>query len=231
MVNGIDVLNKKDDFNDIFTKTGTMAFERQKNLRSVIGEDVGDINFEDGLIVFPNIEFPMQIIGTLSEKEQKWSWAWDNENIGFPENLLEDTNKIKEIGEEFDIPEVSNSILTDVDINVAHVLLMTVAPLVNADAYYAISAGDLVLFVTIHSDEIPITEDLDDFSHNYNDFQIDYPVNPKKALEGYTILKGYEYVEKEDFSMAKINQERVIVGFSERGKVTNIQTMKKIENI
>ena len=39
---------------------------------------------------------------------------------------------------------------------------------------------------------------------NYNDFQIDYPVNPKKALEGYTILKGYEYVEKEDFSMAKM---------------------------
>ena len=44
-------------------------------------------------------------------------------------------------------------------------------------------------------------------------------------------IKGTSIVEKEDFSMAKINQERVIVGFSERGKVTNIQTMKKIENI
>lgn len=231
MVKGIDILEKKDDFNDIFTKTGTMAYERQQNLSEVIGENNCEINFEDGLLVFPDNEFPMQIIGSLSQKEEKWSWAWDNDDVGFPQILLEDVNKIKEIGEEYDIPEFSNSILTNVNIDVAHILLMTVAPLVDADAYYAVDAGDLILFVTIHSDEIPITEDLDDFSHNYNDFQIDYPVNPKKALEGYTILKGYEYVEKEDFSMAKINQERVIVGFSERGKVTNIQTMKKIENI
>ena len=226
MVKGIDILEKKDDFNDIFTKTGTMAYERQQNLSEVIGENNCEINFEDGLLVFPDNEFPMQIIGSLSQKEEKWSWAWDNDDVGFPQILLEDVNKIKKIGEEYNIPEFSNSILTNVNIDVAHILLMTVAPLVDADAYYAVDAGDLILFVTIHSDEIPTNEDLDKFSHNFNDFQIDYPVNARKALKGYTILKGYEFVDREDFSMAKTGQQRVIVGFSDRGKVTNIQTMK-----
>ena len=62
MVKGIDILEKKDDFNDIFTKTGTMAYERQQNLSEVIGENNCEINFEDGLLVFPDNEFPMQII-------------------------------------------------------------------------------------------------------------------------------------------------------------------------
>jgi hypothetical protein len=226
MVNGTEILKEKDDFNTIFTKTGTMAYERQQNLKSIIDEDIGEIDFENKIIKFSDKEFPIQIIGTLFEKEDKWSWAWDNNDVGLPEDLIKDSEIINQIGIKYDIPEFTNAILTEVDINTAHILLMASSPLVNADAYYAVNENGLIIFVTIHSDEIPTTNDLDKFSHNFNDFQLDYPVNPKMALEGYTILKGYEYIEREDFSMAKVNKQRVIVGFSDRGKVTNIQTMK-----
>ena len=40
--------------------------ERQQNLSEVIGENNCEINFEDGLLVFPDNEFPMQNIPSSS---------------------------------------------------------------------------------------------------------------------------------------------------------------------
>jgi hypothetical protein len=45
------------------------------------------------------------------------------------------------------------------------------------------------------------------------------------AFKAYTKHRGYEYKERDEFSVAKIGHSRVIVGFSERGSVTHIQTM------
>ena len=226
MISGREILTENDDFNDIFTKTGSFAYEKQKILDELLEGDIGNLNIDKKVLEFKNYEFPIQILGTLSLNENMWHWAWDNENIGLSEDIIEDSKKIKEIGDEYNIIEFNSKILSDVDLDSIHTILMPASTLIDANAYYGAQEGDLVIFVAIHSEEIPTTDDIDVFARLYNNFIRDYKVKPIKALEGYSKLKGYEFKDKIEFAAIKTRQQRIIVGFSEQGKLTNIQTMK-----
>ena len=220
-----ELINENDEFEDILSKTGTLAYEKQLILTEMLEGQKGNLNLEKQVLEFDNYNFPIQIIGILSLNDNMWNWAWDNEGIGFDEELLKDAYQIKEIGEKYNIPEFKNNIISNIDIDSIHTLLMPVSTLTNANAYYGIQEENFIIFVNIHSDELPLSEDLASFAEFYNKFVKDFKLNPKMTLESYAKLKGYDYKDEIEFAVVKANQQRVIVGFSEQGKLTNIQTM------
>ncbi len=226
MISGIEILNDNDDFIDIFTKTGSLAYEKQRILNELLEGDIGNLNIEEKVLEFKNYTFPIQILGTLSLNDNMWYWAWDNQDVGFSEDIIQDAKKIKEIGDKYNITEFNNRMLSNVDIDSIHTILMPTSTLIDADAYYGAQEGDLVIFVAIHSEELELIDDIDVFARIYNNFVRDYKVKAVKALEGYSKLKGYEFRDEIEFAVVKTKQQRVIVGFSEQGNLTNIQTMK-----
>ncbi|MCL2157634.1 MAG: hypothetical protein FWH54_06400 [Methanobrevibacter sp.] len=220
--------NKKEDsdsFQIILSKYGALALDKQENLAKVIGENEGELNFEEGTISFGgDLTFPIQIIGTLATEAAKWHWAWDNEDIGFPEDLIQQAIKVKEFGEEHDISEFTSN-LSGIDLFEAHVLLMTVSGIFDNDAYYLADFDGITFFVTIDSSEIPKDDTIERFVNVFDKFHKEFNVKAKLAFKSYSELRGYEYKERDEFSVAKIGHSRVIVGFSERGNVTHIQTL------
>jgi len=84
---------------------------------------------------------------------------------------------------------------------------------------------EVIIFVTIKPGEIPRDDTIERFINIYNKFQKEFDVKARPSFEGYTKLRGYHYKEKEEFSVAKMGESRVIVGFTERGKVSHIQTL------
>lgn len=226
MISGIEILNDNDDFIDIFTKTGSLAYERQRILNELLEGDTGNLNIEEKVLEFKNYTFPIQILGTLSLNDNMWYWAWDNQDIGFSEEIIQDAKKIKEIGDKYNITEFNSKMLSNVDIDSIHTILMPTSTLIDADAYYGAQEGDLVIFVSIHSEELELIDDIDVFARIYNNFVRDYKVKAVKALEGYSKLKGYEFRDEIEFAVVKTKKQRIIVGFSEQGNLTNIQTMK-----
>ncbi|MBQ8017182.1 MAG: hypothetical protein IJ672_01055 [Methanobrevibacter sp.] len=213
-------IEQDDSFKVILSKYGALALDKQENLSELIGETIGELDIEKGVITFGDITFPVQILGFYMQDAKQWSWAWDNEDI-FGENLITSACEIKGIGDEFDINEFKSPVL-NADFDDCHTLAMTSTAILGMDAYYAVSEEGLDIFVLIKSDLIKENNSVEKFRNTYYTFQKNFNIYPKIAFEAYTKLKGYIYKPHDEFSLAKIGEARVMAGFTERGNVTRI---------
>lgn len=213
-------IEQDDTFKVILSKYGALALDKQENLSELIGETVGDLDIEKGEISFGDITFPVQILGFSMQDAKQWSWAWDNEEI-FGKDLVVSADKIKEIGEEFDIKEFTSPVL-NADFDDCHTLAMTSTAILGMDAYYAVSEEGLDIFVLIKSDLIEENNSVVKFRNTFYTFQKNFNIYPRIAFEAYTKLKGYGFKPHDDFALAKIGEARVMAGFTERGNVTRI---------
>lgn len=213
-------IEKEDSFKVILSKYGALALDKQENLSELIGETVGELDIENGIIAFGDIELPVEILGFYSKDMNQWSWGWNNEDI-FGSDLVSSTFKIRELGEEFDIIEFKSPFI-QADFDACHTLAMTASSILGMDAYYAVSEDDLDIFVIIKSDLIKENNSVKKFRDTFYTFQKNFNVYPKIAFESYTKLKGYGFKPHDDFAVAKIGESRIIAGFTERGNITRI---------
>lgn len=218
------LVGENDDLQDLFSKYGALALEKQENLSKLVGDNEPELEIEEGIVKFEDKKFPIQLLGFLDPDEYSWSWAWDNEEIGFPEELIREAKEVKEFGETNNIVQFKESMFA-ASFDEAHILAMTVSSLFGDDAYCAVNYGSFVFFVTIKSDEIPSSNDPEEFANIINDFHRRFEVNHLKALESYAVLKGYEFKDRDDFALVKIGDDKIIVGLTER---RNIQSIKFI---
>ena len=78
-----------DSFKVILSKYGALGLDKQENLSELIGDLEGQLDIENGILTFSqDISFDIQILGFFNEETKQWSWAWDNEDIGFDEKLI-----------------------------------------------------------------------------------------------------------------------------------------------
>lgn len=213
-------IEKDDTFKVILSKYGALALDKQENLSELIGDVVGELDIEKGVILFDDIKMPIQILGFYSKELNQWSWAWDNEDI-FGSDLIKASNQIKAIGDEFEIPEFNSPAIKS-DFNACHTLAMVSTSILNYDAYYAVDEEGIEIFVAVDSDLIKQNDSLLKFRDTFNTFQKNFGIYPRIAFESYTKLKGYGFKPHDDFAVAKIGESRIIVGFTERGNVTRI---------
>ena len=212
-----------DSFKMVLSKYGALALDKQENLSELIGDVEGDLDIEKGIITFGEIEMPVQILGFFQEELNQWAWAWDNEDI-FGKALIKSANEIKAIGDEFDISEFKSPIV-GADFNACHTLAMTASAIVDADAYYIVSEEGIDIIVSIFSDLIKENNSVEKFKDTFYTFQKNFKVYSKIALEAYTYFKGYVYKPHDNFSVVKIGESRIIIGFTERGNVNTIQML------
>ncbi|WP_407375415.1 DUF6882 domain-containing protein [Methanobrevibacter sp.] len=216
-------IEEGDSFKVVLSKYGALALDKQENLSDLIQDTVGELDIEKEIISFDDIELPVQILGFYTEEHKQWAWAWDNEDI-FGGNLIKSAIQMKAIGEEFDIPEFKSPML-NANFDDCHTLAMMSIAILGMDGYYAVSEGDIDIFVAIESDLIEENNSVQKFRNIFATFQRNFKIYPKIAFESYTKLKGYIHKPHDDFAVAKLGESRIIVGFTERGNVTHIQML------
>ena len=86
-----------DSFKVILSKYGALALDKQENLSDLIGETPGELDIEKGIISFDDKQLPIQILGFFSQDSKQWSWAWDNEDIGFEDSLIQSARDRKSV--------------------------------------------------------------------------------------------------------------------------------------
>jgi hypothetical protein len=218
-------ITKDDTIQTLFHKFGAIGLEHHTDLENLIKDKKTNFNIENGTISWgEDLKFDFQLLGALSVDEEKWHWAWDNEKTEFQDKIIEDAKKIKELGEKYDIPHFKKNMF-QTSLHEAHIIAMTSTGLFEDDGYYVIDIEGLLFFITIKSNKIPHEKTVERFLYNYNTFQKEFDVDPRLSLEGYANSHGYKYKEREEFSTVAINQSRIIVGFTEKGSVSHIQTM------
>ena len=80
-------------------------------------------------------------------------------------------------------------------------------------------------------EDIPENNTIDRFEFIYYNFQKNYNVNGKIAFEGYAALKGYptNVYDEDNFQVAIIGEDKIMIGYSKRGNVNLIKTFKPNE--
>ena len=220
-------IEKIDSFKVILSKYGALGLDKQENLSDAIGENIGELDIEKGIITFGDLQFPVQILGFYSQDLDRWSWAWDNEDI-FGESLIKASMQIKALGEAFDITEFKYPVIQESN-DVCNTLSMVATAILNKDEYNAVSEEGSEIFVAIEPDSLEEDNSVQRFRNTFALFHKNYNVHDKIAFESYTKLKGFGFKPHEDFAVAKIGESRIIVGFTERGNVTHIQMLLEDE--
>ncbi|MEP0211592.1 MAG: DUF6882 domain-containing protein [Cellulophaga sp.] len=145
---------KPQSFNDLVENYAGLSFEKQYIFGDVIGDNGWQLDMGKATIAFGELSFPIQVIGSLSFNTSSWMWGWANTQSGIPENLLLQSNKLKEFGEEHAINELIEPHF-NVDENFEHKMGMVACGLFNSKSYYCANYGQGTLVVTIDDNKIP----------------------------------------------------------------------------
>lgn len=221
------VIREGDSFKTVLSKYGALALDKQENLSELIGDVQGKLDLDEGILIFDDIKFPIQVLGFYNDELKQWSWAWDSEEI-FGADLIEAAAEMKQAGIDAGIPEFSSAII-QADFNACHTLAMATIGILDFDAYYAVNEDGLDIFVAIESGNVPEINGAEKFKDTFYTFQKNFKVYPRIAFDAYTRLKRYKIKHHDEFDVAYLGESRLIVGFSERGNVKTIQLLLEEE--
>ncbi len=180
-------------FTDLFELNAGISFDKQVIFGELIGEKPWNLDMNTGKISFENLEFPIQIIGSLSFNDNSWLWGWANIQSGIPENLLIQSNKLKAIGEQKGISELIDSSFI-VDNGFEHKIGMLACGLFNSKSYYCANYGQGTLVVTIDDEKIPNIdkEKIENILFNFPKLISGIELNHRKTFKNYLIDYGFE---------------------------------------
>ncbi|WP_299326266.1 DUF6882 domain-containing protein [uncultured Maribacter sp.] len=178
---------------ELIEQHAALSFEKQLVFGEVIESNAWELDMGKGNIIFGDLDFPIQIIGSLSFNDSSWMWGWANAKSGMPENLLVQSNQLKEIGQDKGIKE-----LTDGHFNVEegfeHKIGMMACGLFNSKSYYCANYGQGTLVVTIDDDKIPEIdkERLEKVLTNFPQLISAVDLNHKNTFKNYLIDRDFE---------------------------------------
>ncbi len=121
---------------DLLERHGAFALEKQDALADFLGEHdwwldlpAGTVDFGQGRV------YPIQLIGTESNADHTWLWAWANKETKIPEPLLRSATRLREFGVQEQVQALVEPELT-LDSVDSHTLGLVAAGITGADAYY-----------------------------------------------------------------------------------------------
>lgn len=213
-------------FSDLLEQNGVLSFEKQLNFGEVIGSNPWQFDMNKGEISFGrDLIYPVQIIGSISFGDNSWMWGCANKQSGIPEHLLVQSNKLKELGEQKNIEELTNPhfIVTG---RFDHQIGMIACGLFKSKCYYSANYGKGSLVCTIESSKVPnLKNDFIKVMSTFSQFVADFEISHKEALKNYLIDKDY-LLKVDDDSISGLNGNSIICA-----EFDNLGRMKNIKNV
>ncbi|APU11778.1 MULTISPECIES: DUF6882 domain-containing protein [Cellulophaga] len=184
---------KPQSFNDLLEAFAGLSFEKQFVFADVIGDNGWQLNMNTASIVFGDVSFPIQVIGSFSFNNNSWMWGWANTQSGIPENLLLQSNKLKEFGEEHGINELVEPHFNS-DEGFEHKIGMVACGLFNSKSYYCANYGQGTLVVTIDDEKIPAIDksQLEKVLTSFPQLISSVVLNHKQAFKNYLIDRDFK---------------------------------------
>lgn len=217
---------EKPDFvslQDMVEQNAGLSFEKQTIFSDVVGSRGWGLDMGKGSIVFGDLEFPIQIIGSLAFNNNSWMWGWANTQSGMPENLLVQSNQLKEIGQQKNIKE-----LTERHFNVGkdfeHKMGMMACGIFKTKCYYCANYGQGTLVVTIDDSKIPAVDEnkLEKVLMSFPQLISGVDLNHKNTFTNYLIDRNFKLSISEN-KIEGIKNNKLIVGeFDKKGRLEAI---------
>lgn len=185
-----------DAFQALFEQCVLIAYDHQIHLNpQVHGQWWFDM--ESGTLAFTQEDgsqfiTPVQLLGTQSEHDGTFLWAWANEQLGAPPELLEAVTRIRAHGQQHGIAELIEPLLDGFD---GHTIGMVAVGLTGASAYYrAPYQGGAAFLLMMGEDvweppEYPVVRVAQMLGHLLEQITL---TNPMRSLLGWAKALGLQ---------------------------------------
>jgi hypothetical protein len=203
------------------------AMEKQLFFGGIVGKMNWNVNLDAGEISFDdNLFFPMQILGTFSHSSETWLWGWANNGSNIPENLLEQSNKLKEYGDSHKIDFLADNQFK-IERDNMHYFGLIALGVFNADGYYLGNYGDGTLCLTISSKEIgkKFPNDHHSIFTVFPQLISQYEINHKEAFVNYLTQKGYKIGKTEDEIIGGNGKNKVKANFDNLDRLIKLKSI------
>jgi len=219
-------------FSSLFTRYVLSSFLKQFHLCDLVGESAWRFDVPTGTLSFgDDIHWHAEILGTESDETQTWLWAWANTGSNLPAALVQASPEMKDLGEEQQIPELTEPqpALTE-DVN-GHVLSLIASGVCDADAYYRGPYDGGAVFLLIkdakfpRSNESPLARLATVFPQAISTFSI---ADHRLALKSYLDGAGIAHVKEGNAVIVKEGRETVLMAtFDKQNRLTNLEATLK----
>jgi hypothetical protein len=207
------------------------SFDKQLQLAHLVGEVSWQLSLDSGLLSVGNRYcWRIELLGTLSESDGTWLWAWANDASNIPAHLLVASLAFKAYGEQHGIPELTTPQLPLDQID-GHTLALFASGICEANAYYRCPYEDGALFLLIMDDTFPKCTDpplqrvATVFPQAIASLEIP---DHKLALTGYLDHYSLSYEQDGDKIVVKENGEAALTAtFDEQNRMTNLEAKLK----
>ncbi len=176
---------------EYFERCALLSLEKQDKLGRLVGEHMSEPDLDAGKVRFGNgLEFPCQVLGTVSDNTLTWLWAWSGEQAEIPEDLMQSALGLKTWGEREGIPEFSEPEIS-LDRADGHVISMIASEVCAASCYYRDPHEGGALFLLLFGRSIDRQPSLNRarLSYHLSELASSYEVNQRKTLLAYLRAK------------------------------------------
>jgi hypothetical protein len=209
---------------ELIERYGGIAWEKQSALHDVIGNNSWNVDIKKGEISFgPDLNFPIQILGTFSHSSQSWLWAWANTKSGLSDTITKHSLQLKQYGEINGIGLLQNNEF-DASKSDLHLIGMIASGMFDASGYYIADYGQGAMVVTIKSNQIDKNRKdnhhsiLITFPQLISEFEMDH----KSALTNYLSAKNYNVSDKGKSLSASKNGNTITAEFDESSRLMKL---------
>lgn len=96
-------------FSEMFAQYVATAMARQLALADLLGERNWGVDIQAGTATFgSDLSYPIQLLGTESEHDQTWLWAWANTQSNLPRGVLQAGHWLRDYGQQAGIAELAD---------------------------------------------------------------------------------------------------------------------------
>lgn len=181
------------NFAGLLLEYGADSLHKQHALTDYLGEHSWSFSLKTGLISFSaDRAFPFQLLGSESEYDGTWMWAWANPVSNIPETLTRSSRALREFGASNGIDEFCRPKFKCEGID-GHLLSMVASGVCKADGYYRCPYEEGAAFVLVDlggavPEKSPLLLRMNSV---FMDFVLGFDVaDHRAALASYARLRG-----------------------------------------
>ena len=211
---------------ELFHRHAAASFDKQLYLGDLLGKLPWQFDLSSGVLSFGDrFKFPTQILGTESEGDQSWLWAWANRDSGIPDPHLRSARELQRLGKQDGIGEFTQPSLALETAN-GHVLAMIASGICSTAAYYRgpYEGGAVFLLIQAGAFERNIPSPGARIAFVFSELIMKFELDHRKAFLGY--MEYYRMrVAGDDARMTAEapNGERLTAEFDQMGRLIQIK--------
>jgi hypothetical protein len=200
----------------LFDQHALASYDKQLCLAEEVQDRPWHADLQTGLLHFePDIRFKFQVLGSQSEYDNTWLWAWANTGAGLPPALIRASERLRDIGASLRVEELRTPKF-DLGTRDGHYVAMVACGLCGAACYYRAPYDEGAAFLLIPEAE-QLTQRADVSAHfivtRVMEFISAQDVLHRPAIESYLAFKGYTYSY----------EGRTLIASSSRGESLSVE--------